>query len=208
MMVPTAISPAAFVFAMSMSLATAPAVAAPLTIVEVAAPAINCVYDKNCKITVTDSSSDIHVAGSAANGFLQSRTFVGLSGAPAVGKYGFEYRVSLTPAGAVAAQCVAAVTINFGTVLKMQYKTSTPPADVYVITSGGIGTIGVASADQVGDDITFVFARPVCASVAADANATSYFFGLTAAGAPKPITAQLQMTGGSFISIPARAPAH
>lgn len=187
--------------------AMAPAMAAPLTIVEVAAPGINCIYDPSCKITVTDSSGDIPVRGSAANGFLQSRTFVGAPAAPAAGKYGYEYRVSLTPAAAVAAQCVAAVKISFGPIQKMQYKDDAAPADVYVVTSGGVGTVGLASANQTGRDITFILARPVCASVAADPNATSYFFGLTAAGAPKPITAELQMTGGSFIKLPARAPA-
>jgi hypothetical protein len=192
----------------SVLLVTVPAMAAPLTIVEVASPAVNCIFNTSCTIVVNDTTGDIPVSGSEKPGFLQSRAFVGSPGAPAAGKNGFEYRVSMTTAAAVAAQCVAALKIDFGPILKMQYKAERPPADVYVVTRGGLGTVSLASAEQVGGEITFIFARPVCASVVPDNWATSYFFGLAAIGAPKPIEAQLQLTGGSFISLPARAPAH
>jgi hypothetical protein len=43
---------------------------------------------------------------------------------------------------------------------------------VYVVTSGGLGSVGLSSANQVGSAITFTFAQPVCPG------ATSYFFGL------------------------------
>jgi hypothetical protein len=188
--------------------ASAPVQAAPLTIVEVGAPAVNCLYDTSCTITVNDTTGNIPVSGAAKNGFLQSRTFKGFPGAPAADKNGFEYRVSMTPAAAIAAPCVAALKINFGPILRFQYKTGSPPADVYVVTSGGLGTISLASADQVGGVITFVFERPVCAGAILAKSETSYFFGLTAAGAPKPITAQLQLTGGALLSLPARVPEH
>jgi hypothetical protein len=182
--------------------------AAPLTIVEVGFPAVNCIFNTTCTIVVNDSSGAISVPGSAEKGFLQSRTWNGATGAPMVGKMGYLYRVSMTPAAAIAAPCVATLKINFGPILKFQYKAGGPLADVFVGTSGGLGTISLASADQTNGIITFVFARPVCAGATVKASETSYFFGLAAAGTPKPITAQMQLTGGSTVSLPARAQEH
>src|SRR2546423_15673093 len=75
------------------------AIAAQLSIVAVSAPAINCVFETDCTIVVTDSVGIIPVpnliAGAAR---LQSRTFAGQAGAPAAGKTGYEYRVDLTTA--------------------------------------------------------------------------------------------------------------
>jgi hypothetical protein len=180
--------------------------AAPLTIAEVGAPAINCIYETSCSVVVSDSIGVIPVPGAAKNGFLQSRTYLGAAGAPAAGRNAYEYRVSMTQAAAVAAPCVAALRINVGPILKFRYKVDGPLADVFVVTSGGLGTIGLASANQIGGVVTFIFARPVCAGAITAASETSYFFGLTAAGAPKPTTAQLQLTGRSLIKLPARAP--
>ena len=77
-----------------------------------------------------------------------------------------------------------------------------------MITSGGLGSIGVASADKTGNVITFTFSKPVCAGASAGKGDTSYFFGLTGATAPKAVTARMQVTGGALIQVPARVPMH
>src|SRR5450759_3119994 len=69
---------------------------APLNVVTVGAPAVNCVIDPTCRITVSDSIAPVPTAISGTS-FLQSRTFTGNSGAPANGFYGYEYRIDLTP---------------------------------------------------------------------------------------------------------------
>ena len=67
---------AAFLIALS-----AAAQAASLTVVEVNAPAINCVFNTGCTVTVTDHVSDIpmpnNITGKAR---LQSRTDTGAPG--------------------------------------------------------------------------------------------------------------------------------
>lgn len=182
--------------------------AAPLKVVEVATPNVNCIYQSNCAIIATDSTGDIPVPGFTQGGFLQSRTFAGVPGAPAAGKNGYQYRISMMQAAAGAAPCVTTLKIDFGPILKFRYKADDPPADVYVVTSGGLGTIGLASADQTGAHITFVMARPVCVGATFDRSESSYFIGLTAAGMPKPATAQMLLTGGSLLTLPVRTPAH
>ncbi|HML12226.1 MAG TPA: hypothetical protein VK456_02905 [Xanthobacteraceae bacterium] len=67
--------------------------------------------------------------------------------------------------------------IDFGPVQQLTYPQN-QPADVFVITEGGLGSVGIQSAEQDGTVITFTFSAPLCAG------ATSYFFGLAATNAP------------------------
>lgn len=195
--------------ALVVTLTAAPAAAAPLAVVTVAAPAINCVFNTSCKITVSDTVGTIPVPGISGTARLQSRTFLSGKGAPAAGKRGYMYRVDLTNAvGIVAIPCVSSLKLDFGPVTKLQYNGAGPPDDVFVVTAGGLGAIGLAAADKVGNVVTFTFSAPVCAGSSPGKGDTSYFFGLAAATAPKPVTAQAQVAGGPLVDVPARVPAH
>src|SRR2546425_141366 len=83
---------------LGMALCTLPGAAhsALLSVVTVSAPNINCVFETDCTIEVTDSVFNIPVPGATGTARLQSRTFAGKPGAPAAGKTGYEYRVDLT----------------------------------------------------------------------------------------------------------------
>ena len=60
--------------------------AQPLKVVEVNAPKVNCVFQTDCNIPVTDSTGNISPPFPADSGtaWLQSRTFAGEPGAPGV----------------------------------------------------------------------------------------------------------------------------
>src|ERR1700730_18266339 len=141
---------------------TAPA--GQLQVVEVAAPAINCVYSADCTITVTDSVGQLTLQNldTPNTAWLQSRTFTGMAGTPGAGKTGYEYRLDMTQATG-ALQCVGGIVVNFGPISQLPFKNNTP-ADAYVITQGGLGTIGIGSAEQDGDVITFNFSKFICPS--------------------------------------------
>jgi hypothetical protein len=180
-----------------------------LKVVAVNAPAVNCIYSANCTVTVNDSVGQLLLQnlGQANTAWLQSRTFTGAAGTPGAGKTGYEYRLDMTQATG-ALQCVAGVVINFGPVTQLPFANNTP-ADVYVITQGGLGTIGLASADQEGDVITFTFDKLICASSPANPADTTFFFGLASVHPPTAITAGVFVTGNpAFYNVPARAPQH
>jgi len=155
--------------------------AAPLSVVDVAAPAINCVFNATpipnvpppaCQVVVNDSIGVFTPPGDIGVARLQSRTYPGTAPAPAAGDMAYVYRVDLTTVkGVTAANCVTKLALKFGPVVKLQYGPS-GDSDIFVVTSGGLGSVKIASADQVGSTITFTFAQPVCPG------ATSYFFGL------------------------------
>src|SRR3954466_5164178 len=69
-----------------------------LKVVEVNAPKVNCVFQTDCNLPVTDTTGHIDLPFLAAPGtaWLQSRTFAGETGAPGVGTTGYEYRLSMT----------------------------------------------------------------------------------------------------------------
>jgi len=180
---------------------------APLKIVNVSAPAINCKFDTDCKITVQDSGVDITLAGTTGKGRLQSRLFpVGEAGTAAAGLYPYEYRINLTNlVGTSPKACVTEFTIKFGPVKSVDYDGDGSLDQVYVVTQGGLGSAGPISADQSMGTITFKFQSHPCSGSAAGNGETSYFFGLTSAQAPTEVTATLKTSAGT-VSLKAKAP--
>src|SRR5262249_35567565 len=191
-------------------LASTSASAGPLNVVEVAAPAINCVFSANCTITVTDSVGQLPLANlnTPNTAWLQSRTFTGAAGTPGAGKTGYEYRLDMTQASG-SLECIGGIVVNFGPVSQLPYSNNVP-ADVYVITQGGLGTIGISSAELDGDVITFTFSKLLCATSQANSANTTFFFGLASVHTPVATNAGVFVTGTTtpYYSVPARAPQH
>lgn len=188
--------------------ATACAAPSPLEVVNVSAPDINCVFDPSCTVTVTDTSAPIPIAAGGSN-FLQSRTFVGVPGAPADGLYGYEYRIDLREAmGITYIPCLSSMTIDFGPVVStLDYDGDGTADDVYVVTGGGLGSVGLASAEQDGDEVTFTFGPSVCAGGSPGSGESTFFFGLVSTQTPEPaVTAIIKETTGDEYLVPARAP--
>lgn len=181
--------------------AAAPAHAAQLTVVEVNAPAVNCVFNPTCTVTVTDTVSTLQFTPYGAGAFLQSRTYSGQPGTPGAGLTVYEYRLDMTQALPFT-ECIAGLVVDFGPVVKLTYPPN-QPAHAYVITQGGIGTVGLESAEQDGNAITFTFKSNVCAG------ATTQFFGLAAGKGPMAVTPILFKIGTpAFYGLDGRAPQH
>lgn len=184
--------------------------AASLSVVSVNAPAINCVFETDCTIVVSDTVGTIPLPTITGTARLQSRTFTGKPGSQAAGKTGYEYRVDLTQAQAIAdVACITALFVDFGAISKLQYNAAGPADDVFVVTKGGLGTIGLASAEQTGNTVKFTFSQPVCAADTSSPGQTTFFFGLASSFAPKPITAGIEVPGlEDPVDVRARAPDH
>jgi len=192
----------------AVSLLARSAATQPLTVVEVSAPAINCVFNASCKITVSDTTGNILLPTvGAGTAWLQSRTFAGQPGTHAAGLTGYNYRISLTQA-AGQADCIASFILNFGPHKPLPYKDNTN-ADVYVVTGGGLGTISLKSAQRFGDVIEFTLKSPLCLNGPADIKNTTFFIGLAAEAAPMHVNAQMSVTGFPPIyAVDARVPTH
>jgi hypothetical protein len=193
---------AAFFAAICCLFASSVAQAAPLSIVNVNAPAINCIFHTTCTVVVTDTPGPFTLPADAGSANLQSRTFPpSVPPAPAAGNMAYVYRVDLTSVkGVLAVNCVTRLQVNFGPVTKLPYLPG-GLFDVFVVTSGGLGSVGLASAVQVGSVITFTFSAPVCPG------ATSFFFGLASKLiVPKPGKARVFFSLGGTAIVPVRNP--
>jgi hypothetical protein len=190
------------------SLVAASAAAAPLSVVTVAAPAINCKFDPSCKVTVTDTAANFTLPGASGNAFLQSRTFpVGKPGTAGAGKYAYEYRLDLTQlVGLVAAPCITQLQLTFGSVVSLDYDGRGGVEQVFVTTVGGLGTVAPSSVDKTGNVVTFKFSTPVCSGSSPGKGDTSYFFGLASNQPARAVTATVVSTLGGSLSLNARAP--
>ena len=181
-----------------------------LTVVEVNAPAVNCVFNPSCTVTVNDSTGALAMPFITTPGtaWLQSRTYAGVPGAPAAGKTAYVYRLSMTQA-AGHGECVAGLVLNFGPVTRLPYGGGAL-ADVFVVTTGGLGTVGIASAQKTGDVIEFTFKNGgLCLDGGPDIKNTTFFFGLAAATPPMATNAHLWALGSPpLYEVPARVPTH
>src|SRR5262249_23399364 len=179
--------------AAALALASTAARAQFLTVVQVNAPAVNCVFNPSCTITVNDSVGYIPLPFLAApkTAWLQSRTYTGAPNTPGAGKTGYDYRVSLTEA-AGNAECLTGLVLNFGPLVRLPYQNN-QLADVFVVTTGGLGTIGIKSAQRFGDVIEFTFSKGLCLAGGPDIKNTTFFFGPAPHNAPAPSPTRAQI---------------
>ena len=176
--------------------------AAALTVINVGAPKINCVFSPTCSVVVNDSVGALTYTPLGAGTFLQSRTYQGLGATPGAGRTAYEYRIDLTQS-ANFTDCVAGVVIDFGPVAKLPYGANNTLGDVFVVTQGGLGSVGIKSAVQDGAVITFTFEKYLCPGQ------TTYFFGLASLAAPVATLATMFAFGATpFIPATARVPQH
>ena len=188
-------------------LAAASADAGTLSIVDVHAPAVNCVFHLLCKVSVVDTVSDLPLPGLVGQARLQSRTLTGAVGTLGAGRTIYLYRVDLGQASG-SVDCLAGLVVNFGPVTKLPYAHGAD-AEVFVITSGGLGTIGLKSAEQDGDVITFEFKELVCAGSAPGQGASTLFFGLAASTSPMMVGSSVFGVGSPpIVPVSARVPIH
>jgi hypothetical protein len=190
--------------------AASTAAAGPLTVVNVHSPAYGFVFSPTGSIVVHDTSDTFAVSGAAGLARLQSRTALGLPGAPAAGLYRYSYRLDLTNVyGILNIPCIRSLTIRFGGVVSsLDYNGDGIIGDqVFVVTSGALGSVGVSSATKTGNNITFQFAGSgVCAGGSPGTGDSSFFFGLVSVRAPQFVTATVVDDSSMTYSPQARAP--
>jgi hypothetical protein len=183
-----------------------------LTVVEVDASALACVFGASCAVTPNDTSADIPMPqGVSGKGRRNTRTFVGAAGTPGAGKTAYQYQVDMTEAvSSWTVPCVTDLTVDFGPVAQLPYGPG-GSQDIFVITSGtGVtGTVKLYEAQKRGNAILFTFNQPVCAgSTAPGTGISTFFVGVASNGAPRAVTAKVGWPGLEGLSVGARAPAN
>lgn len=175
----------------------------PLSVVTVKAETIKCKFDADCQPLVADRARGFALPGSDGVASLLARTWpVGKEGTPVAGLHAYLYLLDLSGlAGSAGRPCIAQLRFDFGPVAPLDYDGDGRPDQVFVIASGGPGTVGPSAARQSGDRITFDFSRPVCVGE------ESFFFGLASTQPPRDVVAEIASTSdGGVFSLDTRAP--
>jgi hypothetical protein len=181
-----------------------------LQVANVDASKLACLFSPQCSVSVADTLGDIPMPpGVTGTGRLQSRTYLGVQGAPGAGKIAYEYRVDLTQAvSSGEVPCVTDLAVDFGPVTQLDYGDPGQPADVFVVNQGGIGKVGLFDAVKVGNAVTLTFNQPVCAGATPGTGLSSFFVGLASTGAPRSVIAKVGWPGLEALNVAARAPTH
>jgi len=182
--------------------------AGPLKIATVKFPDINCKFDTDCTITVSDKATNFTLPGATGAAFLQSRLWPkGQAGTPGANLYAYLYRIDVRqPAAVTNVPCVTSMTIDFGPIKSMDYDGDGQLDQVFVATQGGLGTIAPVSATQVGTKVTLVFSPGVCAGAMPGGGKSSYFIGMTSKQPHRTIDANLKTNTGATLILAAYAP--
>jgi hypothetical protein len=153
----------------------------PLAITNVRSPSINCFYHTDCTVTVEDTVDDLITANDVVVGLLQTRTFHGQPGTPMEALHGYQFRVVVPDAAGDGASCLDAFAVDFnGAISRVAYNGDGAGADLYVITSGGAGSVAPIAVERVGSQLRVQFGRPgLCPGQ------STYFFGFTSSEPPK-----------------------
>jgi hypothetical protein len=182
--------------------------AAPLKIVHVNAPAVNCKFDPSCKVVVNDFVTDFAWSSTSNDSFLQSRTWPqGKPGTAAAGLYAYLYRIDLSKAmAATGYTCVKSFSIPFGPVQAVDYSGTGTASQVFVITTGGVGSIAPVTAVQTGNQIDFTFKPLLCNGGQPGKGGMTFFFGLSSKKPSREVTSTLSRDTGPALSLKAIAP--
>ena len=173
----------------ALALVQTPAAAARLTVSGVSMAQANCIYSPTCLPFFLEVLGALDFTPLGSSAFLQTRTMPGVAGSAAAGKNGYLYRLDLTGANPNS-ECVHGISIGFGTIEQLNY-TGSGPTHLFVITSGGPGTIGAGSAEFTPEDglVQIDFGRYVCPGQG------TFFIGLTSTARPVNATISLWSAG-------------
>jgi len=102
-----------------------------------------------------------------------------------------------------ATPCVESLRIRFGPVSTLAVTDSNgvvSTGEVFVVTSGGTGTVALASIQQTGQVITVNFGSSICPG------SSSLYFGFVSSNAPGSVVARVVLNNDDVLAVDARAP--
>ncbi len=156
-----------------------------LKLLNVNDPGIYCRFSPDCHVTPVVTSSSFTPTNLAATCVLESRSFAG-SGMDTAGVFGYEYRIVLNNAGAQGDNVltVESLTLNFES---PQYFAFGGHASnqVWVVATGGPGSLAPGSASLSGTNVVVKFDPPVILATKTNQNTGTYYFGMISTGQPR-----------------------
>lgn len=157
-------------------------------------PGIYCRFSSNCQITPTETSDTFLPTNVAATCVLSSRSFPGNS-ADSLGKYGYEYQLTLNSAGAgmldTNVLAVDSLTLEFGEPDNFAFGEHASN-QVWAVVSGGPVGLVPSSAELSGKEVIIHFDPPLTLDPQVGSSTNTCYFGMISDSAPETTTAILK----------------
>ena len=180
--------------------------ASVLDIAQISASELECLFSTTCTSLSSTSITNFTLTGAAGSGFMQSRRpSAGQPGAAGAGLYSYRYQFDLS-AMVGASFCIDEMEIDFGPVVPLDYDEDGSLEHVYVISSGGSGSIAPSSVEKDSQMVKFSFSPGVCAGAAAGEGDLSFIFGMASPFNSQEITAAVTDNMVSHYDLQTRAP--
>ncbi|MEM1194364.1 MAG: hypothetical protein AAGH42_13350 [Pseudomonadota bacterium] len=180
-----------------------------LRLVEVRSPQINCVFDRDCRITVQDFSEQFTLPFAGGIGFLQSRQFpVGEPGTRGEGLHAYLYRLDLTQMrNDQTARCIRSVRFDAPALAPLRYsnRRNARQADLFYLANA-LGKVKPARVVRDGKAIEVRFGNLCTAGPNETNGSSSVFFGFAATTAAATVRARVTDQDGRAIDVLAKAP--
>ena len=175
-----------------------------LKLLNVNDPGIYCRFSPDCHVAAVEKSSSFTPTNLAATCVLESRSFAGNS-KDTTGVYGYEYRVILSNAGARGDNflTVDSLALNFDSPQNFAFG-GHANNQVWVVATGGPGSLAPGSASFSGTNIVFQFDPPIVLATKTNQSTGTYYFGMMSTGQPRITTAVI--TGSAQASPDAPVP--
>ena len=143
-----------------------------------------CLFSPTCVVTPVENLYAFTLPGASGNAYLHTRVFRGEAGTAAEGKWVYQYRLNLTEVSSPTAVATHLAIYDWAEMQQLDYDFDGLATDeVFVLTSGGLGTKGLDSAFADSWYTYFKFESPVAAGTFS-AGESTYFFGLVSNRAP------------------------
>lgn len=148
-------------------------------------PGIYCRFSPDCHVNPVEQSSSFTPTNMTATCVLESRSFPGNS-MDSKGDYGYEYRVILNrggqrPGGTLT---VKSLTLNFETPQTFAFG-GHANNQVWVVNSGGPGSIAPGSAAVSGTNVVVRFSPPLVLATKTGQTTGTYYFGMVSTNQPR-----------------------
>ncbi len=167
-------------------------------VVEVDATAFAHLFWGADSVVVEDSIETFSLKGAASAATIQTRTYPPGTTAATEGLQVYEYRVALS--GVPGDAAITSMAVEAGELETVEYTPGTR-GEVFVVTTGGVGSVSIDAVERAGTVLTFHFAGG-----GIESGASSLFFGMTAAKPPRAGITSLVDTAGNTYETAVRVP--
>ena len=183
---------------------------AALTVASVHASDVKCLFDTDCTIFVDDTASTFTFDSMAGSGLLQSRLWErGQTGTEGVGLFPYLYRIDMTElVGPGNPACVTSLSLDFGPIVPLDYDGDSSLEDIFIVTSGAVGSVAPSAIDLTDGKLTLSFSPPVCGDFSPSQNngESTFFMGLASPFREHAVTAEVSSNWDEPLSLATRAP--